>query len=117
MYIMLLPDEIINLILSFREVNPTAKLIRETIKDTNYSVFESYYKHALMKNQERIYFFKIHKLEEYYDIKREIIKNKKLSKENRIKRNNKNFDNYYNKRKEYNYNFEKFYMKLSEDSQ
>jgi hypothetical protein len=34
---MFLPDEIINLILSCREINPTAKLIRESVKNYNLS--------------------------------------------------------------------------------
>ena len=48
-----LPNEIINLILSFREINPTAKLIRQSIEDydrlrNNKNIgfqFKSYYKH------------------------------------------------------------------------
>ena len=51
-----LPNEIINLILSFREINPTAKLIRQSIEcyeslRNNKNVgfkFESYYLSTLM---------------------------------------------------------------------
>ena len=52
-----LPNEIINLILSFREINPTAKLIRKSIEDydrlrNNKNVgfqFKSYYLSTLME--------------------------------------------------------------------
>jgi hypothetical protein len=53
---MFLPDEIINIILSYREVNPTAKLIRKSIEDyetlmNNNKIgfkFKSYYLSTLM---------------------------------------------------------------------
>jgi hypothetical protein len=55
-----LPNEIINLILSFREINPTAKLIRQSIEDYELLQskknilykFESYYLSTLMEYQQ-----------------------------------------------------------------
>ena len=57
-----LPNEIINLILSFREVNPTAKMIRKSIEDyetlrNNKNIgfqFKSYYLSTLMKYKEML---------------------------------------------------------------
>ena len=57
-----LPNEIINLILSFREINPTAKLIRQSIEvydrlQNNKNIgfqFKSYYLHTLMRYKEMI---------------------------------------------------------------
>jgi hypothetical protein len=48
---MLLPDEIINLILSYREIHPVALLIRESVYYFNHSIFfRNYYKYVLMMN-------------------------------------------------------------------
>lgn len=57
-----LPNEIINLILSFREINPTAKLIRQSIEDydslrNNKNIgfqFKSYYLHTLMRYKQSV---------------------------------------------------------------
>ena len=52
---MFLPDEIINIILSYREINPTAKLIRKSIDEYNktarYNKLHCYYFHMLMNKQ------------------------------------------------------------------
>ena len=109
---MFLPDEIINLIFSFREINPVALLLRKSIKDYNNSVYDSYYKHALIKNQERIYLNGAHKLTKYRDDRIESMKNKKLVKKNRINRNNKQWDTYFKKREEYDSNFMKYHSKF-----
>ena len=57
-----LPNEIINLILSFREINPTAKLIRQSIEDYELLQskknilykFESYYLSTLMEYKQNV---------------------------------------------------------------
>ena len=110
---MFLPDEIINLILSYREVNPVALLISESIKDLNGCIFDSYYKNALLDNKEKEHLSNISRLDKYLEDKYRIIKSKKLTKKLRISRNNKILNNYCNKQEEYRREFIKFYNDLT----
>lgn len=89
---MLLPDEILNLIFSFRERNPISLLIRRSINDYKNSIFDSYYKHTLMRFQEKRYINGIQKIENFYECKSNNIKTKKnLSKKNKMEKEKKNY--------------------------
>ena len=111
---MFLPDEIINLILSYREINPISLLIRQSIEDLNDSFFDSYYKNALLDNKEKKHLNNISKLDKHLEYRYKIIKSKKMTKEMINSRKNRIFNNYYNKREESRYELIKFYEKLSD---
>ena len=76
-----LPNEIINFILSFREVNPTAKMIRQSIENyetlrNNKNIlfqFESHYLSTLMKYEEMLNGKDRRKKQDLYDPQSKIV--------------------------------------------
>lgn len=84
-----LQNEILNLILSYREVNPTAKLIRKSIDDYKNSVTDSYYKHAILRVQSKTYYNGMIRLQEKYQNLYQIIESKKYARKMRLKKQTK----------------------------
>ena len=78
-----IPDEIINLILSFREVNPTSLLIKKSILVINekYGIPPNpYYAFALVYNHLNMFDIEYNRLKKYYEEK-----NIKLTKKKKLK--------------------------------
>ena len=115
-----LPNEIINLILSFREINPVSLLIKESVK--NYagngitcSIFDNYYKHAIMKAQENIYISSYCKTQKFYFLKDKDINSKKLTKKKKNERKDRCYDMYKKLTEQYKEKYESFLRRLSGD--
>ena len=80
-----LPNEIINLILSFREINPTAKLIRQSIEvydrlRNNKNIgfqFKSYYLSTLMEYKKMINYKDLIKKQDLFEPQSQIVHNKR----------------------------------------
>ena len=80
-----LPNEIINLILSFREVNPTSLLIKKSILviTEKYGIYippNPYYAFALVYNHFNMFDIEYNRLKKYYEEK-----NIKLTKKKKLK--------------------------------
>ena len=78
-----LPNEIINLILSFREVNPTSLIIKNSIVVLNEKygfIVSPYYSLALVYNHFFMYKIEYNRLKKYYEQK-----NIKLTKKKKLK--------------------------------
>ena len=107
-----LPNDVLNLIFSFREVNPTSKFILNSKNDFENSIYDSNYKHALMRAQEKIYVNNVRKLQKYYGDKSEIIKRKKLARK-KLEKENANYTKFEIGSGKHNANYENFYRKFT----